>query len=239
MWLKWLQRNQKGFQVSLQSLFHFTKNFLFFSNLVFCHFTVACQTTLSLPLTFNLEKVLGEPMMPLTRTHRPTCSSSRTSHVSCVSSLRFVGDYYRCEEACEAVQESLSSSSLRRKLFLDGLGSSSDSSGPPSPERNQANLGRPTLSREEGATGGVEATSTLFSSPLSCSVRAQTPSTGQFSSSPIQKGSFRDASFGSVTSPLFLNGSCAAHFASPTVSPIVADVACTPTGTGKRPQVWF
>lgn len=161
--------------------------------------SVACQTTLSLPLTFNLEKVLG--------------------------------DYYRYEEACEAVQESLSSSSLRRKLFLDGLGSSSDSSGPPSPERNQASLGRPTLNREEGATGGVEATATLFSSPLSCSVRAQTPSTGQFSSSPIQKGYFRDASFGSITSPLFLNGSCAAHFASPTVSPIVADIACTPTGT--------
>lgn len=36
---------------------------------VFCPFTVACQTTLSLPLTFNLEKVLGEPMMPLIRTH--------------------------------------------------------------------------------------------------------------------------------------------------------------------------
>lgn len=94
-----------------------------------------------------------------------------------VRPLCFIGDYYRYEEACEAVQESLSSSSLRRKLFLDGLGSSSDSSSPPSPEMNQGSLGRPTLNREDGTVGGVEATSTLFSSPLSCSMKAQTPST--------------------------------------------------------------
>lgn len=95
-----------------------------------------------------------------------------------VCPLFFVGDYYRYEEAYEAVQESLSSSSLRRKLFLDGRGScsSSDSSSPPSPERNQPNQERPTLNREEGAVG-VETKSSLFSSPLSCGVRIQTPST--------------------------------------------------------------
>lgn len=97
--------------------------------------------------------------------------------MSDVCPLYFVGDYYRYEEACEAVQESLSSSSLRRKLFLDGLGSSSDSSSPPSPETNQANSRRPSPNQEEGAIGEAEATSSLFSSPLSCSVRAQTPST--------------------------------------------------------------
>lgn len=96
-----------------------------------------------------------------------------------VCPLFFVGDYYRYEEAYEAVQESLSSSSLRRKLFLDGRGScsGSDSSSPPSPERNQANQDRPTLNREEGTVGGVETKSSLFSSPLSCGVRVQTPST--------------------------------------------------------------
>uniref|UniRef100_A0A665VVF2 Protein aurora borealis n=1 Tax=Echeneis naucrates TaxID=173247 RepID=A0A665VVF2_ECHNA len=145
--------------------------------------SVACQTTLSLPLAFDLEKVLGE--------------------------------YYRCEEACDAVQESLSSSSLRRKLFLDGQGShsSSDSSSPPSPERRIA-------------------ISSIFSSPLSCGVPAATPSTGQFSSSPIQHGCFRDCSLGSITSPLFPDRSSPARLVSPTISPIVAHTARTPISSG-------
>uniref|UniRef100_A0A3B4XMT3 Protein aurora borealis n=1 Tax=Seriola lalandi dorsalis TaxID=1841481 RepID=A0A3B4XMT3_SERLL len=152
--------------------------------------SVACQTTLSLPLAFDLEKVLGE--------------------------------YYRCEEACDAMQESLSSSSLRRKLFLDGQGSysGSDSSSPPR--------------RVEGSEG--EAISSIFSSPLSCGVLAPTPSTGQFSSSPIQHGCFRDCSLGSISSPMFPDKSSPAGLISPTISPIVAHTARTPIGSAERKQ---
>lgn len=144
-------------------------------------FTVACQTTLSLPLAFDLEKVLGKPLMNATTIK---CESFMTEYCTIKSPCRSLsslssGDYYRHEEACEAVQESLSSSSLRRKLFLDGQGSysGSDSSSPPSPERSHAKQERPSLSRGEGAAGGVEAILSIFSSPLSCGVSAPTPST--------------------------------------------------------------
>ncbi|KAM7385435.1 hypothetical protein PAMP_001518 [Pampus punctatissimus] len=173
--------------------------------------SVACQTALSLPLAFDLEKLLGE--------------------------------YYRYEEACDAVQESLSSSSLRRKLFLDGQGSysGSDSSSPPSPERGHSRHEK-SLLNQEGAVGGVEASegeavSSMFSSPLSCGVSAPTPSTGQFSSSPIQHGCFRDCSLGSITSPLFPDRSSPAGLVSPTISPIVAHAARTPTGSAERKQL--
>ncbi|XP_049927134.1 protein aurora borealis isoform X2 [Epinephelus moara] len=173
--------------------------------------SVACQTTLSLPLAFDLEKILG--------------------------------DHYRYEEPCDAVQESLSSSSLRRKLFLDGQGpySGSDSSSPPSPERSYARQERLSLNRGEEAEGGVavsegEALSSIFSSPLPRSVLAPTPSTGQFSSSPIQHGCFRDCSLGSITSPLFPDRSSPAGLVSPTISPILAHVARTPTCSAERKQ---
>ncbi|XP_029306324.1 protein aurora borealis isoform X2 [Cottoperca gobio] len=169
--------------------------------------SVACQTTLSLPLAFDLEKILG--------------------------------DYYRYEETGDAVQESLSSSSLRRKLFLDGQGtySGSDSSSPPSPERIQTAQGRLSLNRGEGALGGVagsEGEASIFSSPLSCGVSVPTPSTGQFSSSPIQHGRFRDCSLGSITSPLFPDRSSPAGLVSPTISPIVSHAARTPIGSAER-----
>ncbi|XP_029376588.1 protein aurora borealis [Echeneis naucrates] len=174
--------------------------------------SVACQTTLSLPLAFDLEKVLGE--------------------------------YYRCEEACDAVQESLSSSSLRRKLFLDGQGShsSSDSSSPPSPERSHVRQERSFVTQEERVVEGLEgcegiAISSIFSSPLSCGVPAATPSTGQFSSSPIQHGCFRDCSLGSITSPLFPDRSSPARLVSPTISPIVAHTARTPISSAERKKL--
>ncbi|XP_068184139.1 protein aurora borealis [Antennarius striatus] len=166
--------------------------------------SVACQTTLSLPFTFDLEKVLG--------------------------------DYYHHKEVCDAVQESLSSSSLRRKLFLDGQGSysGSDSSSPSSPERSNPRQEMPFNQGVEAEGGAV---SSMFSSPLSCGVLAQTPSTGQFSSSPIQNGCFRDCSLGSITSPQFPDRSSPACFLSPTVSPIVAHVPRTPTGSADRKQL--
>ncbi|XP_041865960.1 protein aurora borealis [Melanotaenia boesemani] len=170
--------------------------------------SVGCQTTLSLPLAFDLEKILGE--------------------------------YYRCEEACDAVTESLSSSSLRRKLFLDGQFSysSSDSSTPPSPERvhgTQERLfpnGKGAVVRGEPAEG--EATSPVFSSPLSCGMSAKTPSTGQFSSSPIQHGCFRDCSLGSINSPLFPDRSSPAGRVSPTISPILAHAIRSPIGSERK-----
>ncbi|CAN9499677.1 unnamed protein product [Ophioblennius macclurei] len=172
--------------------------------------SVACQTTLSLPLEFDLEKVLGE--------------------------------YYRYAEACNAVTESLSSSSLRRKLFLDGQSSSScDSSSPSSPERNGAEQEGSSFHRRDEAVGQPadsqeEALSSIFSSPSACGISAQTPSTGQFSSSPIQNGRFRDYSLGSISSPLFPDRSSPAGLGSPTISPIVAHTAHTPTSSAEKLQ---
>ncbi|KAM6916689.1 protein aurora borealis [Xenentodon cancila] len=170
--------------------------------------SVACQTTLSLPLAFDLEKILGE--------------------------------YYRCEDAYEAVQESLSSSSLRRKLFLDGQSSysGSDSSAPPSPERVNPRQKRSPSNRDparvERSQG--EAAPSVFSSPLSCGMSALTPSTGQFSSSPIQQGCFRDCSLGSIGSPLFPDRSSPAGHVSPTISPILVQAARTPVGSAEMKQ---
>nr|XP_020455700.1 protein aurora borealis [Monopterus albus]XP_020455708.1 protein aurora borealis [Monopterus albus] len=173
--------------------------------------SVACQTTLSLPLAFDLEKVLGE--------------------------------YYRYEEASDSVQESLSSSSLRRKLFLDGQGSysGSDGSSPPSPERSHARQERPSLTPGETAVGGAEGSEgeailSIFSSPVACGILAPTPSTGQLSSSPIQHSCLRDCSLGSITSPLFPDRSSPAGLVSPTVSPIVAHAAHTPISSAERRQ---
>ena len=59
------------------------------------------------------------------------------------------------------------------------------------------------------------------------------PSQGQFSSSPIQHGRFRDHSLGSMTSPMFPDRSSPAGFASPSFSPIGPHVACTPIGSGQ------
>nr|XP_057914486.1 protein aurora borealis [Doryrhamphus excisus] len=157
--------------------------------------SVSCQTSLSLPVAFDLEKLLGE--------------------------------YCRNEEVmCDAVQESLSSSSLRRKLFLDGRGASSGSenSSPPTPDRG--------LMQDEDAIHDVEgATSSAFSSPLSCAMTAPTLPTGQFSSSPIQQGRFRDCSLGSIASPLFPDRSSPAGTGSHSFSPILANAARTPTGS--------
>ncbi|XP_008319770.1 protein aurora borealis [Cynoglossus semilaevis] len=174
--------------------------------------SVACQTTLSLPLAFDLEKLLGE--------------------------------YYSSQEQCDAVQENLSSSSLRRKLFLDGNSNSgSDSSSPPSPERSHCTLevySQEGVRRNSGGAeltaGGGEAMTPMFASPVSCGVSAPTPSTGQFSSSPIQHGRFRDCSLGSISSPFVPNGSSPAGFASPTISPIFAHTARTPMSSAERRQ---
>ncbi|XP_077103011.1 protein aurora borealis [Siphateles boraxobius] len=153
-----------------------------------------CQTVLSLPVDFNLEKVLG--------------------------------DYYKTEELTEQVQESLSSSSLRRKLFLDGHDSGSESSTPSSPDRNAHNI--PPSSREM--------MSSVIVSPLQCGIPTGTPLSGQFSSSPI-RGQCRAYSLGSITSPMFSERSSPA-FKSPILSPIRLQHSVTPV-SGERKRLSF
>ncbi|XP_067297590.1 protein aurora borealis [Pseudorasbora parva] len=153
-----------------------------------------CQTVLSLPVDFNLEKVLG--------------------------------NYYKTEELTEQVQESLSSSSLRRKLFLDGHDSGSESSTPSSPDRNSHNM--PPSSREMMSSAIV--------SPLQCGIPTGTPLSGQFSSSPIQ-GQCRAYSLGSIASPMFSERSSPA-FNSPILSPIRLQHSITPV-SGERKRLSF
>ncbi|XP_036395876.1 protein aurora borealis [Megalops cyprinoides] len=156
--------------------------------------SAACQTTLSLPVDFNLEKVLG--------------------------------DYYKMDEVSDQVQESLSSSSLRRKLFLDGIGSGSESSTPSSPDR----------SPQEVEHRSSEVLCPVSVSPLQSGMAALTPTSGQFSSSPIQ-GRGRAYSLGSVTSPLFPEKS-SPGFKSPKLSPIVLQYVETPV-SGERKRLSF
>ncbi|KAG7467100.1 hypothetical protein MATL_G00149760 [Megalops atlanticus] len=156
--------------------------------------SAACQTTLSLPVDFDLEKVLG--------------------------------DYYKMDEVSEQVQESLSSSSLRRKLFLDGIGSGSESSTPSSPDR----------SPQEVEHRSSEVLCPVSVSPLQSGMAALTPTSGQFSSSPIQ-GRGRAYSLGSVTSPLFPEKS-SPSFKSPKLSPIVLQYVETPV-SGERKRLSF
>ncbi|XP_030056431.1 protein aurora borealis isoform X3 [Microcaecilia unicolor] len=134
--------------------------------------SVACQTLLSLPVDFNLEKILG--------------------------------DHFKADESADQSQENLSTSSLRRKLFLDGNGS-----GCSSPYR-EGLYDAPAVSL------GVLCSIDL--SPVRCRSPMETPNSGQFSSSPIQGGR-RAHSLGSITSPMFLRKS-PPSIASPTCSPI-------------------
>lgn len=146
------------------------------------YFAVSCQTILSLPVSFNLEKVLGKPPInAITIKSESVITEYFPLESPCFS---ISGDYYCYHEACDAMQESLSSSSLRRKLFLDGQSaySGSDCSSPPSPERSHVAEDRLSVNRAEGAVGWVagpegEAVSPDFSSPLSCCTPAPTPST--------------------------------------------------------------
>ncbi|XP_056147387.1 protein aurora borealis [Lampris incognitus] len=163
-------------------------------------FSVACQTALSLPVTFDLEKIVGE--------------------------------YYHLEEVCDAVQESFSSSSLRRKLFLDGQASSDSENF--SPERGHCRKQELLLGVGGRAVAEVDTPASIFSSPVSCPRVAPTPSTGQFSSSPIQQGYFRDHSMGSITSPVFPDRSSPACFASPAFSPVGSQATRTPLGERKQ-----
>ncbi|KAM9675146.1 protein aurora borealis isoform 1-T2 [Dama dama] len=142
----------------------------------------ACQTLLSLPVDFNLEKILG--------------------------------DYFRPDEFADQSPGNLSSSSLRRKLFLDGNGSISDSLPPASPR-----------SPHSGAQASLEVFCSIELSPVQCRSPVQTPSSGQFSSSPIQDSAKR-YSLGSITNP--------SPISSPTFSPVAIQIGKTPLSEQRK-----
>ncbi|KAG8586204.1 hypothetical protein GDO81_005293 [Engystomops pustulosus] len=152
--------------------------------------TVACQTQLSLPVDFNIEKVLGE--------------------------------YFRSEENADQSQENLSSSSLRRKLFLDGQCSGSECSSPSSPPPGSY----------EAPPGSLGVLCSIDLSPVRCRSTMQTPSSGQFSSSPIQGGR-RAYSLGSIASPTFFEKSPMREM-SPSFSPISSALGKTPMAEQKK-----
>ncbi|XP_068785767.1 protein aurora borealis isoform X2 [Struthio camelus] len=146
----------------------------------------ACQTVLSLPVDFNLEKILGE--------------------------------YFRTDEFADQSQENLSSSSLRRKLFLEENGSVSECLSP--------SLQSPCGSQPLGVLCSIDI------SPVRCRSPLETSSSGQFSSSPIQGGA-RAYSLGSITSPTFPEGS-PAHNGSPSFSPIAFHIRKTPLSDQRK-----
>ncbi|XP_039225660.1 protein aurora borealis isoform X1 [Crotalus tigris] len=133
----------------------------------------ACQTVLSLPVDFDLEKILG--------------------------------DHFKAEESADQSQESLSTSSLRRKLFLDENGSLSSENVSPSPSL-----------RNSPASLGVLCSIDL--SPVRCRSPLSSSSSGQLSSSPI-RGNARTYSLGSLPSP---------SLASPIFSPVGIQLRKTP-----------
>ncbi|KAM7111378.1 protein aurora borealis isoform 2-T2 [Molossus nigricans] len=125
-----------------------------------------------------------------------------------------LGDYFRADEFADQSPGNLSSSSLRRKLFLDGNGSISDCLPPASPR-----------SVHSSAQTSLEVFYSIDLSPVRCRSPAQTPSSGQFSSSPIQ-GSVKKYSMESITSP--------SPISSPTFSPISFQIGKTPLSEQRK-----
>ncbi|XP_015354222.1 protein aurora borealis isoform X1 [Marmota marmota marmota] len=125
-----------------------------------------------------------------------------------------LGDYFRADEFADQSPGNLSSSSLRRKLFLDGNGSISDSLPSASP-------GSPHSSSQ----ASLEVFYSIDLSPVQHKTPMQTPGSGQFSSSPIQANAKR-YSLGSITSP--------SPISSPTFSPIGLQIGKTPLSEQRK-----
>ncbi|XP_021114334.1 protein aurora borealis isoform X2 [Heterocephalus glaber] len=131
-----------------------------------------------------------------------------------VDSEKSNGDYFRANEFADQSPGNLSSSSLRRKLFLDGNGSISDSLPSASPQ-----------SPHSSAQASLEVFYSIDLSPVRCRSPLQTPGSGQFSSSPIQ-GSAKKYSLGSITSPSAIS--------SPTFSPVELQIGKTPLSEQRK-----
>ncbi|XP_021566997.1 protein aurora borealis isoform X2 [Carlito syrichta] len=125
-----------------------------------------------------------------------------------------LGDYFRADEFSDQSPGNLSSSSLRRKLFLDGNGSISDTLPSASPR-----------SPHSSAQASVEVFYSIDLSPVQRGSPLQTPSSEQFSSSPIQANA-KKYSLGSTTSP--------SPISSPTFSPISFQMGKTPLSEQKK-----
>lgn len=125
-----------------------------------------------------------------------------------------LGDYFRADELADQSPGNLSSSSLRRKLFLDGNRSVSDSLAPGSPSGSHS-----------AAQTSLEVFYSIDLSPVRCRSPVQTPGSGQFSSSPIQD-SAKKYSLGSVASP--------SPISSPTFSPIAFQTGKTPLSEQRK-----
>ncbi|XP_071406237.1 protein aurora borealis isoform X2 [Pithys albifrons albifrons] len=128
------------------------------------------------------------------------------------------GEYFRTDEFADQSQENLSSSSLRRKLFLEENGNVSGCLSP--------SLHSPCSSQPLGVLCSIEL------SPVRCRSPLDTSSSGQFSSSPIQGGT-RAYSLGSITSPTFSESS-PARCGSPTFSPIAFHIRKTPLSDQRK-----
>ncbi|CAO2591745.1 Protein aurora borealis [Lemmus lemmus] len=125
-----------------------------------------------------------------------------------------LGDYFRTDDAADQSPGNLSSSSLRRKLFLDVNGSISDSLPSASPRSP------PSSARES-----LEVFYPIDLSPCSLGALSFLKSQGQFSSSPIEN-STRKYSLGSITSPPTLSV--------PTFSPIALEAGKTPLSEQRK-----
>ncbi|KAM4044606.1 protein aurora borealis isoform 2-T2 [Anomaloglossus baeobatrachus] len=132
------------------------------------------------------------------------------------------GEYFRSEENADQSQENLSSSSLRRKLFLDGQCNGSVCSSPSSPPAGSY----------EAPPASLGVLCSIDLSPVRCRSPMQTPSSGQFSSSPIQGGR-RAYSLGSIESPTFFEKSPMREM-SPAFSPISSVVGKAPMAEQKK-----
>ncbi|XP_012865065.1 PREDICTED: protein aurora borealis [Dipodomys ordii] len=164
-------------------------------------------------ININSDSPAGKKLNPHSEKSNAACQTLLSLPVD-FNLENILGDYFRADEGADQSPGNLSSSSLRRKLFLDGNGSISDSLPSASPRSPQSN-----------GQASLEVFYAVDLSPVQCRSPMQTPSSGQFSSSPIQ-GSSKRYSLGSITSPSAIS--------SPTFSPVTLQVGKTPLSEQRK-----